>query len=554
DLNIDALQKAFQDLLERHEILRTSFQEKDGIAYQNISQMSNFKLDIVDMQATWNEVQIKEILRKFAESPFNLSQELLWRVQLLKCGENDHLVALNMHHIISDAWSIAIFMKELGILYQAACEGLENYLSPLPIQYADYTLWQREYLKEGEKEAQTQLEYWVKSLQGAPDLISLPLDYPRPAIQSYRGKQISFEISKELLDSLKTLSQQRSTTLFMSLLSAFFLLLKRYTGQDDIVVGTPIANRQREELEGVMGFFINTLALRANLTDQMSFNELLEQVKSRTLQGYAHQDIPFERLVESLSLQRSLSHSPLFQVMFVFQNSRQQELALKHLDVTLIPIDMKTSKFDLTLSLEETLTGIEGSVEYASDLFKASTIQRLIAHFLKLLKEIISDPNQPIQSYEMLTASERQRILVEWNNTAHDYPRDKTLQQLFEEQVEKTPENIAVVFESQQLTYRELNERSNQLAYYLREQGVGPDTLVAIACERSLEMIIGIMGILKAGGAYVPLDPSYPRDRLEYMLKDTKTSTLLTQSWVKEQLPQKTAATIELDRLDEFAK
>ena len=266
----------------------------------------------------------------------------------------------------------------------------------------------------------------------------------------------------------------------------------------------------------------------------MSFNELLEQVKNTTLQGYAHQDIPFERLVESLSVQRSLSHSPLFQVMFVLQNNATARLSLKNLDIAPVPVDITTSKFDLTLSLEETPIGIEGSIEYASDLFKASTIDRLIEHFLQLLKEIVSNPTQSIQTYEILTASEKQQILIEWNDTAHDYPRDKTIHQLFEEQVEKTPDNIAIVYEEQQLTYRELNERANQLAHYLRTQGVGPETLVAIACERSLEMIIGMMGILKAGGAYVPLDPAYPSERLEYMLEDTKAPVLLTQSWLKE--------------------
>ena len=310
-----------------------------------------------------------------------------------------------MHHSISDGWSMGVFMKELEILYQAAFEegaDLQNCLPSLPIQYADYTLWQREYLNEESKEAQTQLNYWMENLQGVPDLISLPLDYPRPAIQSYRGSCIPFQISKELLDGLKALSYKQGATLFMSLLSAFYLLLKRYTGQDDLVVGSPIANRQHEEIEGLIGLFVNTLALRARLNDQMSFNELLEQVKNTTLQGYAHQDIPFERIIDSLSVQRSLSHSPLFQVMLVLQNNAQQSLALKNLDSVPVPVDIKTSKFDLTLSLEETPIGMEGSIEYASDLFKASTINRFIQHFLQLLKEIISNPTQSIQTYEIL--------------------------------------------------------------------------------------------------------------------------------------------------------
>ncbi|MFI5343201.1 MAG: amino acid adenylation domain-containing protein [Chlamydiales bacterium] len=562
ELSVIALKRAFQALLQRHEILRTTFKEENGIAYQHISQSANFKLICVDICSFAQEEKdsrLNEKLNQFAASLFDLVQGPLWRVQLIKMGQTKHILALNMHHSISDGWSMGILMNELGILYHAALEGLkgtalQKRLPPLSIQYADYSLWQREYLKEEANEAQAQMHYWMETLQGAPDLISLPLDYPRPVIQSYQGRCIPFKISKELLDALKALSHKQGTTLFMSLLSAFYLLLYRYTGQSDLVVGTPIANRQREEIEGLIGFFVNTLALRATLHDQMNFNDLLEQVKNTTLQGYVHQDIPFERLVESLSLSRSLSHSPLFQVMFVFQNNAQQDLVLKDLNIASIPIDMTTSKFDLTLSLEETPTGIEGSVEYASDLFKVSTINRLIEHFVQLLKGVISNPEQSIQTYEILTVAEKRKILVEWNDTAHDYPRDKTIQQLFEEQVEKTPDNIAIMYEEQQLTYRELNARANQLAHYLRTQGVEPETLVAIACERSLEMIIGIMGILKAGGAYVPMDPTYPKDRLEYMLEDTKTPILLIQSWLKKQLPQTNAITIELDHLDELVK
>ncbi|MEX0805585.1 MAG: amino acid adenylation domain-containing protein [Candidatus Binatia bacterium] len=413
------------------------------------------------------------------------------------------------------------------------------------MQYADYALWQREWLKGPELERQ--LSYWKKQLEGAPGVLNLPTDHPRPAVQTYRGARQSIELSRELTQGLKALSQKEGVTLFMTLLAAFQTLLHRYTGQEDVAVGSPIASRTRPELEDLIGFFVNTLVFRTELPGNPTFEEVLARVRKIALAAYEHQDLPFEKLVEELKPERSLSHSPLFQVMFVLQNAPSTALNLEGLRVSPVRVGGETAKFDLTLFMHEGAEGLRASLQYSSDLFNQETITRMLGHFEVLLQSIVANSNRPIWALPILTAAEKQQLLVEWNDTQKDYPRDKCLHELFEEQVEKTPDAVAVIFEDQQLTYRDLNARANQLAHHLRKLGVGPDVLVGLCVERSLAMLVALLGILKAGGAYVPLDPEYPKERLAYVLEDANLSTLVTQQRLFDHLPDHKARVFNLD-------
>jgi amino acid adenylation domain-containing protein len=384
-------------------------------------------------------------------------------------------------------------------------------------------------------------------LQGSPELLQLPTDRPRPVVQAYDGRTQSFELNQDLTQKLQSLSAESGTTLFMTMLAAFVTLLYRYSGQSDILVGTPIANRNRNEIESLIGFFVNTLVLRTNFADNPSFENLLAQVRETTLQAYEHQDVPFEQVVEALQPQRSLSHSPLFQVMFVLQNVPMTEFELPGVTLTQLDGDSTIAKFDLTLSMSETDRGLVGEWEYNTDLFDGSTIERMTAHFQNLLSAIVANPAVTVGELALLSAAERHQLLVEWNDTAFEYPTDKCIHQLFESQVERTPDAVAVVFENQQLTYRELNQQANQLAHYLQTLGVRPEVLVGICVERSLEMVVGLLGILKAGGAYVPLDPHYPQERLSYMLEDAQVSVILTQQHLLEKLQQHQTQLVYLD-------
>ncbi|MBG1270576.1 non-ribosomal peptide synthetase, partial [Nostoc sp. WHI] len=413
------------------------------------------------------------------------------------------------------------------------------------IQYADFALWQRQWLQG--LALQSQLDYWQKQLALAPALLELPTDRPRPAVQSFRGGQQSFTLPLELTSALNHLSRKQGVTLFMTLLAAFDTLLYRYTGQADILVGSPIANRNYSEIEGLIGFFVNTLVLRTDLSGNPSFEELLKRVREMTLAAYAHQDLPFEGLVEVLQPERNLSHTPVLQVMFVLDNTPMSEMTLPELTLSSLILENQTAKFDLTLTLESTADGLIGSWEYNTDLFGAATISRMTGHFQTLLSGIVAHPEQPISQLPLLTVSEQEQLLFEWNDTQTEYPQDRCIHQLFEEQVERTPDAVAVVFADQQLTYRELNARANQLAHYLQTLGVKPDVLVGICVERSLEMLVGVLGILKAGGAYVPLDPDYPQERLSFMLSDAQVQVLVTQQQVVKRLPEHSAQVICLD-------
>ncbi|MBW4456089.1 MAG: amino acid adenylation domain-containing protein [Nostoc indistinguendum CM1-VF10] len=538
-LQVTALEQSLREIVQRHEVLRSNFSVMNGYPAQAIAPAFTVTLPVVDLQQCPKLKQstfVRQLAIEEAQRPFDLANGPLLRVTLLRLGKEEHVLLVTMHHIVSDGWSIGIFLREFATLYEAFLKGAPSPLPALPIQYADFAHWQRQWL-QGEV-LKTQLNYWKQQLAGAPPLLELPTDRPRPPVQTFRGSTEPFQLNPNLTRRLLTLSQQSGATLFMILLSAFVTLLFRYSGQEDVVAGSPIVNRNRSETESIIGFFVNTLVLRTHLQGNPTFQQLLARVRQVALDAYAHQDVPFEQLVEALQPERDLSHTPLFQVMFVLQNTPMGRLELPGLTLTPLEMERSGAKFDLTMSMEETQQGLTGELEYNTDLFDAVTITRMAGHFQTLLEAIVVNPEQRVSEFPLLTVTERHQMLLEWNNTQADYPQSKCIHQLFEAQVERTPDAVAVVFEDQQLTYRELNAQANQLAHHLQALGVRPEVLVGICVERSLEMVVGLLGILKAGGAYVPLDPAYPKERLAFMLEDSQVPVLLTQDRLLETLPE----------------
>ena len=547
-LNVAALEQSFNEIIQRHEILRATFNVVDGEAIQVINPQEKLTIKLIDLTALpaqKQETEAQQLANQEAGQPFDLATGPLVRSTLLCLDEAEHILLFTMHHIISDGWSTDILVREVATLYECYCNGKPSPLPELPIQYADYAVWQRQWL-QGEV-LTTHIDYWKQQLQDNPPVLELPTDRPRPHVQSYRGSIQSFQLPQDVTVALKTLSQQEGSTLFMTLLAAFKVLLYRYTSNGDIVVGSPIANRDRSELESLIGFFVNTLVLCTNLSDNPTFRELLGRVREVTLGAYEHQDLPFDLLVEELKPQRDLSHTPLFQVMFVLQNAPMSAVELSGLTLQALQSETSTAKFDLTLLMQETESGIRGALEYNTDLFDAATIAQMAEHLQTLLAGIVANPEQQIAQLPLLTANEQHQLLM-WNQTHAEYSLDKCIHELFEEQVEKTPDAVAVVFADQQLTYQELNTKVNQLAQHLQKLGVSPDILVGICVERSLEMVVGLLGILKAGGAYVPLDPAYPSERLVFMLSDAGVSVLLTQKHLQDVLPQTSAQIVCLDQ------
>ncbi|HLF29285.1 MAG TPA: amino acid adenylation domain-containing protein, partial [Anaerolineae bacterium] len=529
------LEKGLNAVVSRHESLRTTFTLAAEQAVQVIAPELAIPLTIIDLRAApAREHEAQQYLLREVTRPFDLATGPLLRATLLQLADEEHVLLLTMHHIVSDSWSGYVLVRELAALYQAERAGEPSPLPALPIQYADFAVWQRGWLRGEFLEAQ--LAYWKQQLAGASGVLDLPSDHPRPAVQSFRGSMQAFVLPETLHEALNALSRREGVTLFMTLLAAFNVVLNRYSAQADIVVGSPIANRSRSELEGLIGVFVNTLALRTNLGGDPTFTALLARVRDATLGAYAHQDLPFELLVEELRPERDLSRSPIFQVMFVFQNTPKTSVELSGLTLSPLEVDRGTAQFDLTLVMDETDHGLAGALEYNTDLFEAATIARLIAHFQIVLEAIAADPDRRIAQLPLLTDAERRQVLVEWNATQVEYRHDRCIQQLFEEQAERTPDAAAVVFADRQLTYRELNERANCLAHYLQHLGVKPEVLVGLCLERSLELLVGLLGILKAGGTYVPLDPSYPAERLSDMLADSGVPVLLTQAHLADRL------------------
>src|ERR1017187_4170631 len=554
-LDAQVLEQALKELVHRHETLRTAFSQQDGQPVQVVMPSVDMALPVLDLSSMHEREQQGEWLRVAREEgrkPFNFAEPPLFRGTLVHLNRQEHLLLLTIHHIIADEWSMEVLHKELHQLYQAFSLGQRSPLPELPVQYTDFACWQRDWL-QGELR-QTQISYWKQELAGAPPVLQLPTDKSRPAVQSFLGGTEFFDLSKELLESLKSLGRREQATLFMTLEAGFMALLHRYTGQDDVLVGTPISGRTRSETEALIGLFLNTVVLRGCFTSHMNFRALLRQVRERALGAYGHQDLAFEQLVAELAPERVPGHSPLFQVMFVLYNAEAASQASSAEGVR--QLETGTSKFDLTLSISETENGLKGLIEYSTDLFEPDTIRRLCGYYGTLLDAITRDPDQSISTLPMLAEQERRELLEGRNQTAIVYPqRDRCLHHMVEERANQTPEREAVIFERQRMAYGELNRRANQLAHYLRDVGVGRETLVGLFVERSADMVVAMLGVLKAGGAYVPLDPSFPQNRLAYMIEDSGMRVVLTQQNLEQLLPRRTAAVIRLDSdWDEIAK
>jgi amino acid adenylation domain-containing protein len=547
-LNAAALERSLNEIVQRHEILRTTYEIVEGHPLQTVRPAVHVPLVLVDLASLPDfEREAQVAAMNEARLPLDLKNGPIVRTKLLHLGDSDHVLLVTTHHIAFDGWSRRVLVSELAALYEAFCGGQPSPLPELPLQYADYAVWQRNFLQGNTLEKL--LSYWKENLAGAPTMLDLPTDRPRPAVQSYRGTSKSFALSPELSDRVTQISRQLVATPFMTMLAAFEVLLSRYTGQQDILVGTPIANRNRAEVEGLIGLFANILPLRVRFDGDPTFRELVERVKETALGAYAHQDMPFERLVEELRPERSLSHNPLFQVMFSLQNAPRRAFQLNGLELKpLGGVTGTTAKFDLSVFLLESEEGRSGRIEYNTEIFDAETIERMLGHYLLLLENVIANPEMKVSTLTLLTDDERQKILVDWNATQADYPRASCLHELISQQAKLTPGRVAVVSGDQKLTYGELDRRSNQLARYLQKCGVGPEVLVGMMVSRTTNLLVAILGVLKAGGAYVPLDPIYPKDRIATILDDTKSPLLLTDEILSETLPESAVRRIYIDR------
>ncbi|KEX92686.1 peptide synthase [Pseudomonas putida] len=539
-LNLAALQQSFDVLLERHQSLRSRFVEEVGQVMQALASFNTLPIEQHDLRAEPEALRLESAMKKVEAEiarPFDLQHGPLLRVSLLQLDVDDHVLVLTLHHIVTDGWSMGVLVEEFSRLYAAHCQGQSAGLEALPIQYSDYAAWQRRWMEAGELERQ--LDWWREKLGSEQPLLELPIDRPRPAQPSQRGARLDFALDASLATGLMSLARQRGVTPFMLLLASFQALLYRYSGQSDLRIGVPIGNRNRAETRGLIGFFVNTQVMRAELDGRLPFAQLLEQTRAFALDAQDHQDLPFERLVQALQGERSLSHSPLFQVMFNHQQAKPAAVSglLAGLRVEVLNATAHTTQFDLQLDTQEEGDKLFASLTYATDLFDAERIEHLARHWRNLLAGVLANPQIPLAELPLLDADEHLRILDDLNDTAQDYPGEVCVQRHFETRVMENPQATALVFQGQSLSYAELNLRANRLAHHLRAQGVGPEVIVGIACERSLEMVVGLLAILKAGGAYVPLDPQYPLDRLGYMIEDSGISLLLTQEHLLAQLP-----------------
>src|SRR6266404_515317 len=506
-LNVTALERALNSIVARHDALRTTFTTLEGTPSQVIASEALLELPLIDLSSeldTEREPAAQRLLQHEARRPFDLSLGPLVRSILVRLCEQEHILLVTMHHIVTDGWSVGIFQRELSELYTGFAAGDGATLPELPIQYPDYAAWQRRWFA-GEL-YESQLAYWKKIFAPLPPVLELPTDHPRPNAQAhraFRGAHQTICLPKQLTTDLKLLSQRQGATLFMTLLAAYEILLHRYSGEEDIVVGTPIAGRQMPETEDLIGLFINTLAMRTKFSGELTLRNLLSRVKEVALGAYAHQDLPFERLVKELQPERTLAHHPLFQVMFVLQSEEIQPLQLKGIEVEHFRVGNIKANFDLTLDIVERDEQLVCLFESNADLFESDTVERMMGHFQNLLEGIVANPEQKISELPLLSERERLQLLVEWNDTRTDYPSTKCIQELFEQQVESTPDAIALIGGNRSLTYRDLNARANQLAHYLRRRGIVADTRVAICLHRSPEMIVALLGILKAGSATI---------------------------------------------------
>jgi amino acid adenylation domain-containing protein len=540
------LRHSLQAVVARHELLRTSFVEIEGEPIQVIAQRRSVELAVVDLSGVPDsETEALRRARAEAQRPFDLSNDTLLRATLLRLGPEEHLLLLVMHHIVTDAWSMGVLFEELGHHYVASITGRPAAVPDLRLQYGDFARWQQTSLRGPMLD--TQIDYWRSRLADVDPVLELPTDRPRPVVRTSHGAIERAVFPVALRERLKAVGRDASATLFMTLLATFAVLLARYTGRDDLVVGSPTAGRRDVDLENLIGFFVNTLVLRTDLSGDPTFLELLERVRATTLDAYEHQDVPFEKIIADLNVPRSLSHSPLLQVMFILQNAPRHQLKLPGLTLHEIEFDPGTAKFDLTVDMAEVDEGLSCAVEYSTDLFEASTITRLVDHLHALLEAVAADPAQRVSALPMMRASEQQLLVTAWNDTAADYPHQSCLHQLFDLQATRTPDALALIDGERRLTYRELQGRANRLAHYLRARGVGPGGLVGACLERSAEAFVGLLGILKAGAAYVPLDPAYPPSRLAFMLADCGAPVVVTMAHLRDRLVVETATVIDLD-------
>jgi amino acid adenylation domain-containing protein len=547
-LNIAWLEAAFGAVIQRHDMLRTTFVMENGELFQRVAAASAFRLQQINLEEVPGDIRKASAERNLAEEtcrPFDLAAGPPFRAVLVRLQPTEHVLLLVLHHIISDGWSRSNFYRELSAAYAALAAGRPAPMGELPVQFADYSAWQKDWLAGGALAAQT--AYWKTKLAGEPEPLDLPSDRVRATTESFRGGRCSRHLNPELTAALKMRAQEEGATLFMILLAAFKTLLHRYTGHDDLIVGVPIANRQRVEVEGLIGFFANTLVMRTTFPDDLTFRELLRRVQKTAVEAYANQDMPFERLVELLQVRRDASRTPLFQTTFALMDYPAVELILPEIQTAPWFVTTHTSKFDFSLTVERSADGWMAVAEYSTDLFDAGRVERMLEHWRVILESIVTNPDQRVSEIPLLTAAERRQILMEWNAPRTDYPEAKCVHEWFEAQAARTPEAVAVVFEEHRLTYAELNRRANQLAHHLRKLGVQPDTPVGICVERSLELVVGILGILKAGGAYLPLDPAYPKERLAFMLDDARPKVVLTQQRLVSSLPKNGAKPMALD-------
>ena len=535
-LDLEAFQTSLNAIVDRHEVLRTNFVSLDGEPCQQISESKTIPLDEIDLRSQAGGIeQVREAALASAKQPFDLRNDLLLRVSVYRVQDARWVVLFTIHHVVSDAWSTEILLRELDSHYRAALLGKSAELPALPVQYADFSIWQREWL-QGEVLAE-QLGYWQQQLEGELPTLQLPTDYPRKRVQTFAGAVEHFSISADTTSKLTRLTQENSASLFMTLMAAFNLFLRRYSGQQDLLVGTPIANRHRREVEGLIGLFVNTLVIRTQLSPRQTFLDVLEHVRQTTLDAYEHQDLPFEKLVEALQPDRDMSLSPLFQVKFRLENAPPEEVDLPGIKLRRLPQELVTAKLDLSLDMYETPKGLVGAFEYNSDLFAEGTIKRMVEHFVTLLDSIANSPNGRVADLPIIGKDETRRKLLEWNRREKAYAEEACYHELFEAQVDRTPESIAVIFDPAttgkdriELSYQDLNHRANRLARHLVTEGIGPEDVVAICIDRSVDMTVALLAVLKSGGAYVPLDPNYPKSRLAFLLSDSNAKILLTTS------------------------
>ncbi|HEX2294299.1 MAG TPA: amino acid adenylation domain-containing protein, partial [Actinomycetota bacterium] len=538
-VDADKLERALNAIVERHETLRTTFTTERGEPRQVVADEGRVPLSYVDLAylaGDEREPAAMKVVEEEAARPFDLVAGPLWRTTLIELGDEDHLLVVCMHHIVSDGWSLGIFASELSEIYTALVDDREPKLEPLPLQYADFAVWQRKWF-QGE-ELERQLSYWKRHLAGAPAALDLPTDHPRPPIQTFAGASVNFELPAALSDAVRDLARHNGVTTFMLGLAAFTTLLHRYTGATDIVVGTPIAGRNRAEIEGLIGFFVNTLVMRTDLSGDPTFRELMERVRDVALGAYAHQDLPFEKLVEEMKPPRDLSHAPLFQVAFGFQNTPTPEFELTGLQIDLPDLEDTSAKFDLSLDMVEMDDGLGGTLNYATALFERETIEEMLGHLETLLEAAVADPETRLSELRILTEAERTHVVHELNRTEREYPSEVLVHEHYEAVARERPDAVALSFEGRSVTYGELDEAANRLAHHLRSLGAGAGVRVGILLERGVDVVVGILGVLKSGAAYVPVDPAYPPARVELTFGDAAVAAVVTTAALEELVPE----------------